>query len=326
MEADPRRLKQILVNLLWNAVKFTPDSGQVQLSTALLGDGSIAFSVTDTGIGISRDDQARLFTPFVQLDSGLARRHEGTGLGLTMVQRLTDMHGGSISVQSEPGRGSRFTVTLPIGQGTPDNAKEYSQWWTTPAASGASTTPKAPEQSILTIVAHAQPRPEPDHAMPDGNGQNSGEFDAQAQWERDYLNGFLHAAQQAAARKTRGRILLAEDNEWNIQTLAGYLEDEDFEVFVARDGFEALEMARSRRPELVLMDIQMPRMDGLEAIRRLREDPSLGQMPVVALTALVMPGDRESCLEAGANAYLSKPVGMKNMVELIVELLPKAAR
>lgn len=114
VDADPRRLKQILVNLLGNGVKFTPGGGRVRLTAAAAASGeSVAFTVADTGIGIAPEDQGRLFQPFVQLDAGLSRRHEGTGLGLALVRRLVELHGGGIELESAPGRGSRFTVTLP---------------------------------------------------------------------------------------------------------------------------------------------------------------------------------------------------------------------
>lgn len=117
LETDARRLKQILVNLMTNAVKFTPSGGWVVLSVDRVGDGgALSFSVADNGVGIALEDQGLLFKPFVQLDGGLARRHEGTGLGLALARRLTDMMGGSLALVSEPGRGSRFTVTLPLGR------------------------------------------------------------------------------------------------------------------------------------------------------------------------------------------------------------------
>ncbi len=115
--ADPRRLKQILVNLLSNAVKFTPENGEVILQVnADLEQDLIKFSVIDNGIGIAVQDLRRLFQPFVQVDSGLNRQHEGTGLGLALVQKLTDLHGGSVQVESEVGKGSRFTINLPCLQ------------------------------------------------------------------------------------------------------------------------------------------------------------------------------------------------------------------
>jgi CheY-like chemotaxis protein len=111
--------------------------------------------------------------------------------------------------------------------------------------------------------------------------------------------------------------LLAEDNEANVETLSGYLEVKGYRVMVAHDGREALELAQQERPDVILMDIQMPGMDGLEAMRHIRRDGRLAGVPIIALTALAMPGDRETCLAAGANAYLSKPVNLKGLVEAI---------
>jgi signal transduction histidine kinase len=128
VQADGRRLKQILVNLLSNAVKFTPDGGRVGLEVTAERDtaerdkanrDTVQFVVWDTGIGISDDDLPRLFQSFVQLDSSLARRHAGTGLGLALVKRLVELHGGKVLVQSRPGQGSRFTIQLPMGQSAP---------------------------------------------------------------------------------------------------------------------------------------------------------------------------------------------------------------
>ena len=121
--------------------------------------------------------------------------------------------------------------------------------------------------------------------------------------------------------RTRTSILIAEDNETNLQTVGDYLEDHGFRVLVARDGVEAIERLRTEEPALVLMDIQMPVMDGLEAIRQIRADPALAGLPVIALTALAMDGDRERCLRAGADDYLSKPVSLRELVRLIRQLL-----
>lgn len=406
LEADPRRLKQILVNLLSNAVKFTPDGGRVELSTVPHRGHSIAFSVADNGIGIAPEDQARLFTPFVQLDGGLSRRHEGTGLGLTMVQRLTELHGGSISLQSQPNQGSCFTVILPVGRKAVEPAAKVGRELVRPVrptaviigdspeehhrlvgylaelgyAATAQESPSGAVEAVreqlpgLVVLSLSDPsgwdvlaglRTEPNtqdipvvvlldaddsaargsasaridaglFAASDGTavrGSASNEVSrtilagAAAHLSkpvtRATLAGVLAAYEQTAAQPSRGLILLAEDNEWNIQTLAGYLEDRGFEVMVARDGLEALDTVKQRPPDLILMDIQMPRMDGLEAIRCLRADTACVHLPIIALTALAMPGDEERCLQAGANAYLSKPVGMKDLVENIDRLLPE---
>lgn len=256
IRADPRRLKQILVNLLSNAVKFTPQGGNISIE--LHGDpvaGVVHFIIADTGIGISDVDLSRLFKPFIQLDSRLDRRHEGTGLGLALVARLTELHGGGVSVSSTMGQGSRFTVSLP---------------W------------QLSDES--RPVAFAPPAP-------------------------------VHASIGASPL-----ILLAEDNDLVRQTTSDYLEARGYRICTARNGVQTLAMARELQPEMILMDIQMPVMDGLEATRHLRADPTLATIPVLALTALAMVGDRERCLEAGANDYLSKPVRLSYLVERIEAL------
>lgn len=269
LQADERRLKQILVNLLANAVKFTPAGGAVGLEVA--GDAereTVHFTVWDTGIGIAVEDMERLFQPFVQLDSRLSREHTGTGLGLSLVQRLAEMHGGGVSVESEVGKGSRFTVSLPWQE--IDQAR------------------KAKGESLQD----AEPREEP--ATPGGQ----------------------HSAV----------ILLAEDTESSIHTVFDYLRAKGYQVIVARNGNEAVDLARAESPDLILMDIQMPGMDGLEATRRIRADaePAVASVPIIALTALAMPGDRERCLEAGANEYLSKPVSLRQLVDAIEVQIEKS--
>jgi PAS domain S-box-containing protein len=266
--ADPRYLKQILVNLLTNAVKFTPASGRVVLQVVTDPDrGLIQFSVSDTGIGISPENMSHLFQPFVQVESSLNRQYEGTGLGLALIQRLTDLHGGSVQVESEIGRGSCFTINLP---------------W------------------------------QPDLAFQPGPAETPSETVPQARTEMAYT---------VSSRPVyRGRILLAEDNLANILTIGEYLESKQYFVVVAHNGLEAISRAAELNPNIILMDIQMPVMDGLEATRRLRADRRFRSTPIVALTALAMPGDRERCLQAGASEYLSKPVSLKQLVKTIDRL------
>ncbi|NJN65727.1 MAG: PAS domain-containing protein [Chloroflexaceae bacterium] len=263
IHADTRRLKQILVNLLSNAVKFTPEHGSVGLEvTANEERGVIFFTIWDTGIGIAREHMGRLFQSFVQLDSSLSREHVGTGLGLSLVARLSELHGGSVSVESELGLGSRFTVCLPIYRTEREGVR----------------------------VAEEET---------DGDGPDP----------------FLSDAQEAPL------ILLAEDNEANIDLYSEYLERKGYRVVVARNGHEVLDRVREECPSLILMDIQMPRLNGLEAIHRIRADACLASIPIIALTALAMPDDRERCLEAGANEYLSKPVSLKELWRAIGQLL-----
>ncbi|MCB0163343.1 MAG: GAF domain-containing protein [Anaerolineae bacterium] len=265
LSADELRLKQILVNLLSNAVKFTPEGGRVGLEVN--GDPAnqvVTFTVWDTGIGISEEDLSKLFQPFVQLDSRLSRAYSGTGLGLSLVYRLTEMHGGSITVESEIGQGSRFTVSLPWQLSTDKKAK----------------------------------------LQPDNPIQNG------------------YSEPNVFQRQLKPLVLLAEDNEANIQMIFDYLTVTDHQVVVARNGFEATQQAREKRPDIILMDIQMPEMDGLEAIRQLRTDPCLATTPIIALTALAMPGDKERCLAAGATDYLSKPISLKQLINVINSQIP----
>jgi CheY-like chemotaxis protein/anti-sigma regulatory factor (Ser/Thr protein kinase) len=265
--ADPRRLKQIVINLLTNAVKFTLVGGHVTLQVQYTAEQDlIQFSVIDDGIGIAREHLQRLFQPFVQLDSRLNRQYEGTGLGLALVHKLTDLHGGSVSVESEPGKGSRFTINLPCRQ---ERIKE------------------------LELLQPAPLFPE-----------------AQEKAEAPVEPSMLH-----------GVILLAEDKAANVMTIGDYLENYGFEVVVAHDGLEAIEKAEAIKPDLILMDIQMPVLDGLEAMARLRKDPSFQSTPIIALTVLAMPGDRERCLLAGASEYMSKPVSLKRLKQTIENLL-----
>ncbi|MEI6813130.1 MAG: ATP-binding protein [bacterium] len=257
IETDERLVKQILVNLLSNAVKFTSDDGVVRLDGSVDARGEqITLRVTDTGIGISPADLPRIFKPFEQIDGGLSRRHAGTGLGLALVSRLSELLGGGVYVESTEGEGSRFSLTLPISRAT-------------------------------TTAAPADP------AVPDAR--------------RASVPGM----------RTPRTILLAEDNEANQRTFVGYLQAKGYTVAVAWNGEEAIEQAKALKPALILMDIQMPKMDGLTAIRLLREDPQFANTPIVALTALAMPGDRERCLQAGANLHLTKPVRLRDLTSAI---------
>ncbi|MGZ3333813.1 MAG: PAS domain S-box protein [Isosphaeraceae bacterium] len=263
--ADQRRLKQVLVNLLSNAVKFTPQGGKIGLD--VVGDRvkrEVRFAVWDTGIGISPADQTRLFQPFLQLDSGLSRHYEGTGLGLVLVKRLTEMHGGALHIESEVGKGSRFTVVLPWieNDSRSDEAEDSSQ----PVAVSVSCS--APHEPGATPL-----------------------------------------------------ILIVDDNTFSVRGLKDYLVFKGYCVELAADGETAIERAEGLHPDLIFMDIQMPGMDGLEAIRRIRLVPGLSAIPIVALTALAMPGDRDRTLEAGATEYVSKPASLDQLHRLIRSLL-----
>ncbi len=251
VESDPRRIKQIVVNLLGNAVKFTESGGQVGIDLRLDGEDML-IQVWDTGIGIAPEDQARVFTPFVQVESSLSRRYDGTGLGLALVHQLAGVLGGEVRLESELGKGSRFIVRLP---------------------------------AVISSTLSSE----------------------RAREER---------AEEAALSGGR-LILLAEDNEANKVTIGDYLRAKGYRVETADNGRIAIDKVRDLNPDLVLMDVQMPEMDGLEATRCIRSELRRGSLPVVALTALAMGGDRDRCLEAGANEYVTKPVSLKQLITVI---------
>ncbi len=260
MQVDMRRLKQMLVNLLGNAVKFTPTGGQVRLQVDTdAAQGLITFAVEDTGIGIAAENLGRLFQPFTQIDNSLTRQHEGTGLGLALVRRLAGLMGGSVVLASAGvGKGCRVTLSLP---------------W----------RPIAP---LLNTPVKRE-------SLPD--------------------------LQTEPAQRTL--ILLAEDNETTSSAISEYLAEHRYQVVVVRTGQEAITRAIEVQPALILMDIQMPVLDGLAATRQLRALPGFATTPIIALTALAMPDDRERCLAAGANAYLSKPVSLHALVATITAML-----
>ncbi|WP_168221679.1 PAS domain S-box protein [Aquisphaera giovannonii] len=275
--ADELRLKQILVNLLSNAVKFTPDGGKVGLRVrADEGARTLAFTVWDTGIGIRREDIGILFQPFRQIDSRLSRQYTGTGLGLALVQKLAALHGGSVSVESEPGHGSRFMVTIPWVPFRESQEDPYGR---------GEGSPPAADGPVVMAKGDGHP------AMPESTGADP------------------------------PLLLLADDDDLNRKLICDVLTAAGYRVAQARDGEEAVRLSTELKPRLVLMDIQMPGTDGLEATRRLRSEPGTRTLPIVALTALAMPGDRERCLAAGADAYLSKPVTLDELRRTIADLV-----
>jgi PAS domain S-box-containing protein len=261
---DELRISQVLINLLNNAIKFTPDGGNVHLE-AYLEAANLVISVIDNGIGIASEDMGKLFQPFVQIDSKLNRQYNGSGLGLSLVRRLIEMHNGQVFLTSEVGKGSCFTVKLPHQQ--------------------------------FHQVSYQIHQPKTTNLEPSSSQEK------------------LPTSQKAPL------ILIVEDNEANIDTVSNYLESRGYSLMVAKNGQEAIEFTKNRRPNLILMDIQMPQIDGLEATRLIRDDQDCTNIPIIALTGLAMPGDRERCLQAGANEYLSKPVRLKQLAEMIETLL-----
>ena len=254
---DPLRLRQILLNLLSNAIKFTP-AGEVALKVSAVS-GQMVCAVSDTGIGIAAATMEKLFTPFSQADSSTTRIYGGSGLGLTISRRLAFMMGGELDFTSLPGKGSTFTLRLPLEEAP------TTHWL---AGEGpADAVPPAPT--------------------------------------------FMGDATNTAASLADCRVLLVEDNLVNQQIGRQLLKKMGIESVLAINGAEAVALVGQQTFDLVLMDIHMPVMDGLEATRRIRENHSADSLPIVAMTADAFNEDRDRCLAAGMNDHIPKPLDMK---------------
>lgn len=266
---DPLRLKQTINYLLDNAIKFTPEGGRIGLEIeGDLAHKTVNMSIWDTGIGIPEQEITHVLEPFSQLDNSLARQYGGMGLGLTLAYRLVELHGGSLSVQSKPSEGSRFTLHLPW------NYREQ-------------------QADEVPIDSH------------------------------DHLRQALDDGDLAIPMRKPKRILLVEDNEGNLLATSDYLRNQGYQIIEARNGVEAVEIYQEAKPNFIIMDIQLPKMDGLEAIRQIRTlEAGQQHVPIIAVTALAMSGDEERCKKAGADLYLSKPVRFKTLVESIAALYP----
>jgi signal transduction histidine kinase/ActR/RegA family two-component response regulator len=276
---DERRIRQALINLLNNAVKFTPTGGgavtlevtqlpSVPNKTADTTQDYLQISISDTGIGIAPENIQKLFQPFIQIDSALNRQFEGTGLGLALVKRIVELHGGYVDLTSELGVGSCFSILLPcLPLSNPQTEI------------GSGNRPVKPLETELATTY------------------------------TDIRQDFL--------------ILIVDDDEVNSMTVSSYLKVKGYRVLLAKDGKEAIALTKAHKPDLILMDIQMPVMDGLEATQQIRLDPNLVDIPIIALTALAMAGDRERFLEAGASDYLAKPVKLKNLAKMVQTLLER---
>ncbi|MEO5348036.1 MAG: ATP-binding protein [Magnetococcus sp. YQC-3] len=266
VEGDPVRVQQILVNLLSNALKFTP-RGRISLQAAMKEWHPphlyVTFSVTDTGVGIDEEQLTKLFQPFVQADSTVSRQYGGTGLGLTICKRLVEMMGGQLWAESQPGVGSSFYCTLPF------RVEEY------PPAAGFDST---------------------DRPLSSRDGLPEWEEEATPNEER--ARAVLHGA----------RLLLVEDQPINQEVAREILHSVGITVEVAGSGQEALHWLEIARFDGVLMDLQMPEMDGYETTRRIRANPAWIQLPIIAMTAHAIVSEREKCLIVGMNDHVAKPI------------------
>jgi signal transduction histidine kinase len=235
VDAEKAKLKQVMYNLLSNAIKFTPHGGHVTV-TALAEGKSLRIKVADTGIGIAPEHHGRIFSAFYQVQGGDNREYPGTGLGLALSKRLVELHGGTIEFESEVGRGTTFSFTVPLAE---------------------------------------------------------------------------------AASRSRRRILIVEDNPSNLELTRMVLQANGYLVDAARDAQEGWEKATTGLPDLILVDVQLPGMDGLSLTRKLKSDPRTAGLKVVALTANAMKGTEERALEAGCAGYITKPIEIRRFMSQV---------
>lgn len=261
---DPMRLGQILLNLAGNAIKFT-QAGSIILRCRVAEDNEndmlLRWEVADTGIGITADDQKRLFTAFEQADGSMARKYGGTGLGLAISKRLVKMMGGEMGVESEPGQGSTFWFTVRLDKAVDIDSKPHP----------------------ITSVRPAEERLLDEH--------------------------------------TGARVLLVEDEPINQEVSSGLLEDAGLVVDLASDGKEAVAMAQQCRYDLILMDMQMPVMNGIDATLAIRAESLNKATPIIAMTANAFAEDRERCLEAGMRDFIAKPVAPEQLYKTLLQWL-----
>ncbi len=295
--ADGQRLQQILKNLLANAIKFT-EHGSVSLTLQRNGNGRISFVVCDTGIGIAREQVPVIFEAFRQADGSTRRRFGGTGLGLAISRDLAARMGGGIEVESEPGRGSCFTLDLPV-----DGA---------PAADA--TSPAAPAPVHASVPA---PLPRPADGAPVFLAQ-------ERRTEEHAADERARVADDRAARTRQGRLIMAvEDDVGFAETLVTLVHELDFDCVVAPTAEEALAMAAELRPIGILLDIGLPDVSGLSVLERLKRDPATRHIPVHVVSALERT---QIALELGAVGFLIKPATRERLADAIRQLEDTSAR
>ena len=403
---DPGRLRQVLLNLAGNAMKFT-HQGEISVRAALVAetdaDVVVRFSIRDTGIGIAPEKQARIFEKFTQADASTTRRYGGTGLGLAISKRLVELMGGEIGLSSEEGRGSEFWFTVRLAKQAPsehpvvpaaelrgarilvvdDNATNREVLSAQLRAWDARPQEVSDGPSALLALAEARDAGDPflaailDMQMPDMDGTDiaraikadetlkdtrlvlltslGARGDARQMEEIGFSAYLMKPARQSdlfdslsavlagsqvsragrhivtrhAVREMRRgaiRILLAEDNVTNQQVALGILRKLGLRADAVADGAEAVRSLETIPYDLVLMDVQMPEMDGLEATRRIRDARSVvlhHRVPIIAMTAHAMQGDRDRCLEAGMDDYVTKPISPEALAAALDQWLPR---
>ncbi len=266
LQSDAGRLRQILINLAGNAIKFTQNGSVIFGLRSAASPANCEFFVKVTGPGVSPEQAERIFQPFTQADSSISRRHGGAGMGLAISRRFAELLGGTLTVRSEPGEGAEFVLTLPAG-----------------------SMEAAPRR------VNGSPAQTPGPGFADQHPL---------------------------------RILVVEDDRVNLKLIVNLLRKLGYEPLTACNGREAVKIYDEEHPDCLLMDLQMPEMDGIEATTRIRsreKSRSRGPAFIAAVTANIFPAARQQCFDAGMNTYINKPVKVANLVALLTEASAHAA-
>lgn len=303
---DSLRIYQIMSNLLGNAMKFT-EAGSVVLrmkgeASTVPGQVKLQIEVADTGAGIPPDKQQVIFEKFTQADTSVGRRYGGSGLGLAITRKLLELQGGSISVRSEVGVGSSFFVMIPL---MVDPNSGYPR--------------EAEERGYERVVTHRDWRPPVPAAVPEPVARVAPDRDPDWVPLPPREGPTKVAAAPVNPVLTKGKVLVVEDNAVNQKVAASMLKNAGYETRIASNGKAALEALERELFDVVLMDVQMPVMNGIDATKAIRSNPSWRALPVIAMTAHAMVGDQERCLDAGMNAYISKPLNPAHLRAVIEE-------
>ncbi|MCD4655976.1 MAG: response regulator [Planctomycetes bacterium] len=395
---DERRIKQILVNLLSNAIKFTDEKKEVGLDVYWDEDNNkVDFTIWDEGIGISDSELPNLFKPFVQLDSSLSRKHEGTGLGLSLVEKLAKMHCGSVTLESCPESGSKFTVSLPHninimnndkkkieneiikqnktysiqnsiiyderiltakliskymdasniqstihsqGEGTIDKVigfkpdiiildvilPDITGWQVLAELKSKSATKNIPI-IVISIVDEASKgfelgaacylmKPVSEHQLMLAIKQELTHRD------KDY-RALIVMSDKMTSIKQMYTILIVDENEANINYIMDSLIAHDYRVIVGRNGSEAVKRANEVEPDMIIIDHQMSIADGCHAIVKIREISKMIDIPIIVMSSLILPGDKEKYIAYGADIFLPKPINLEGLLYNINEIRSK---
>lgn len=267
VSGDPHRLRQIFTNIIGNAIKFT-SNGHVEVRAKLLSRSAnhydVEFAITDTGIGISKEALKNIFDSFSQADNSMTRKYGGTGLGLSITERLVRLMKGKISVQSDLGQGSTFTVQVHLGNPTEEIKQKF-------------LSEKRTELKV--------------------------------------------EAKNKKVTKS-GRLLIAEDNMINQKVFLGLLQGTNYQIDIVDNGIKALEAVKNNKYDLILMDCQMPEMDGYEATLQLKKQTPPFTTPIIAVTANAMKNEKDRCFDVGMSDYISKPISGPRLIETIEKWLP----